>query len=72
MQMCDFCLDRLVAGDRPACVAVCPMEALDAGPLHELEKKYGQGRSAEGFNYDDEMKPSIIFKPKSGPAQTAT
>jgi anaerobic dimethyl sulfoxide reductase subunit B (iron-sulfur subunit) len=72
MQICDFCLDRLVTGDRPACVSACPMEALDAGPLEELEKRYGQGRSAEGFIFDDEMKPSIIFKPKSGPAQTAT
>ena len=68
MQKCNFCLDRLVVNEKPACVAACPMDALDAGPLPELEKKYGQEKSAEGFIYNNELKPSIIFKRKSNPA----
>ena len=64
MQKCDFCLDRLNEGQKPVCVSACPMKAIDAGPLEELEKKYGHGKCAEGFTYDTEIKPSVIFKIK--------
>jgi anaerobic dimethyl sulfoxide reductase subunit B (iron-sulfur subunit) len=70
MQMCNFCLEKLNEGDRPVCVVACPMEALDAGPIEELKEKYGHGRSAEGFTYDGEIKPSIIFKLKSSSASS--
>jgi anaerobic dimethyl sulfoxide reductase subunit B (iron-sulfur subunit) len=65
MQKCDFCLDRLKEGLKPICVSACPMQALDAGPIEELERKYGQGNQAEGFTYDTEMRPSVIFKSKT-------
>ena len=64
MQMCDFCLDRLTENKAPICVAGCPMRALDAGPLDELEAKYGEIRRAADFTYSAEVNPSIIFKPK--------
>ena len=63
MQMCNFCLDRLIENKRPICVEGCPMRALDAGPLDELKVKYGNIREAEGFVYSSETNPSIIFKP---------
>lgn len=63
MQMCTLCLDRLAQAQQPACVAACPLYALDAGPLDELEKKYGAVREAEGFAPAG-TKPSIIFKPR--------
>jgi anaerobic dimethyl sulfoxide reductase subunit B (iron-sulfur subunit) len=65
MQKCDFCLSRLIDGQKPICVSACPMQALDAGPFEELEKKYGQGKYAEGFNYDMQVRPSVIFKVKN-------
>jgi hypothetical protein len=40
------------------------MFALDAGPLNLLEEKYGKNTEAQGFNYSDRYKPSVIFKPK--------
>jgi anaerobic dimethyl sulfoxide reductase subunit B (iron-sulfur subunit) len=64
MQMCHFCLDRLKENKKPACVDSCPVRALDAGPLDELRKKYGQGKEAEGFSYSEETMPSIIVKPR--------
>ncbi len=64
MQMCNFCLDRLEEGKKPICVAGCPMRALDSGPLEELKAKYGDAEEAEGFTYSDELKPSVLFKPK--------
>lgn len=35
---CDFCFDRTKAGKLPACVAICPVEALTYGPRSELIK----------------------------------
>ena len=64
MEMCNFCLDRLAENKAPICVAACPMRAMDAGPLDELESKYGEIRGAAGFTYSSEVKPSVIFKPK--------
>lgn len=33
---CDFCFEQTVRGKLPACVDICPMEALTYGPLSEL------------------------------------
>ncbi|MBI4285110.1 MAG: 4Fe-4S dicluster domain-containing protein [Chloroflexi bacterium] len=65
VQMCDLCLDRWAEGKPPICVAGCPMRALDAGPIEELKAKYGQVQSAEGFTYAPNIRPSVVFKPKS-------
>lgn len=64
MQKCDLCLDRLAEGKEPICVASCPMEALDAGPIDELRKKYGNFKETENFTYSEELAPSIVLKPK--------
>jgi anaerobic dimethyl sulfoxide reductase subunit B len=67
MQMCTLCPDRLQEGKKPICVAGCPMRALDAGPMEEIEALYGDVREAEGFVYSTDLKPSIVFKPKVKP-----
>lgn len=64
MQKCDFCLDRWKEGKLPICVAGCPMRALDAGPLEEMEAKYGHVKGAVGVAYSDDIRPSVVFKPK--------
>lgn len=64
MQKCDFCVDRLPDNGVPVCVAACPRQALDAGPLDKLIAKYGDIKQAEGFVYSEESKPSVVFKPK--------
>lgn len=64
MQKCNFCLDRLAKNMDPICVSACPLRALDAGPLDELNAKYGALTEAEGFVYFPEAKPSIVLKPK--------
>ncbi|HBL15494.1 MAG TPA: 4Fe-4S ferredoxin, partial [Elusimicrobia bacterium] len=33
---CDFCSARREKGDIPACVGICPVEALTYGPREEL------------------------------------
>jgi anaerobic dimethyl sulfoxide reductase subunit B (iron-sulfur subunit) len=64
MQKCNFCFERLDQGQQTICVEACPMYALDAGPLDELERKYGDKIEAEGFKYVKKLKPSIILSPK--------
>ncbi|MDD5127077.1 MAG: 4Fe-4S dicluster domain-containing protein [Dehalococcoidales bacterium] len=65
MQKCDFCLERWGEGKKPICVESCPMRALDAGLLTEMEAKYGKVRSVEGFTYDTANKPSVVFKART-------
>jgi len=64
MQKCNLCLERIAEGNKPVCVEGCPMRALDAGPLEELQAKYGNTSEAEGFIYDKELSPSVVFKPR--------
>ncbi|MFC1968030.1 4Fe-4S dicluster domain-containing protein [Chloroflexota bacterium] len=64
MQKCHFCIDRLAENKKPACVDACTMRALDAGPMEELERKYGDVRAANGFIYSEKLTPSVVFKPK--------
>lgn len=64
MRKCSFCPDRWAENRLPICVDACPTRALDAGPLVELEKKYGAIQEAEGFTYSRRTKPAVIFKPK--------
>ncbi len=64
MQKCDFCLERLAENKKPACVDACPMRALDAGPIEELQAKYGNIKEAEGFVYSEKLLPAIVFKLK--------
>jgi anaerobic dimethyl sulfoxide reductase subunit B (iron-sulfur subunit) len=64
MQKCDFCRERRTEGRQTVCVEACPMFALDAGPLTDLQAKYGNEVEAEGFRYSERCKPSVTFKPK--------
>lgn len=64
MGKCNFCIERFQSGKRPTCVEACPVRALDAGTLPELEQKYGDSKIAIGFKYSGRVKPSVVFKPK--------
>ena len=62
---CDFCRRRMEAGEKPICVLACTTRALDFGPLEELRAAVGVRKDAKGFEYNAEVKPSIVFKPKN-------
>jgi anaerobic dimethyl sulfoxide reductase subunit B (iron-sulfur subunit) len=64
MQKCDLCLERWPENKKPICVEACPMRALDAGPLEELQTTYGGTRDAHDFVYSKVAEPAIINKPK--------
>ncbi|MBM3155055.1 MAG: 4Fe-4S dicluster domain-containing protein [Chloroflexi bacterium] len=62
MQKCHFCIDRWSERRKPICVEACPVWALDAGPLDELESRHGVLREVDGLKYDERNRPSVIFK----------
>jgi anaerobic dimethyl sulfoxide reductase subunit B (iron-sulfur subunit) len=65
MRKCNFCMDRFIQGKLPTCIEACPVRALDAGLLVDLEKKYGGIKAVEGFKYAERIKPAVVFKPKA-------
>ena len=67
MFKCNFCVDRLDEGKEPACIAACPVLALDSGPIEELVKKYSGKKQAKGFTDYPVTEPSITFTTKRGP-----
>jgi anaerobic dimethyl sulfoxide reductase subunit B (iron-sulfur subunit) len=62
MQMCTLCLDRFLENKKPICIDACPVRALDAGPIDELMRKYGELKDVEGFVCSLKTNPSIVFK----------
>jgi anaerobic dimethyl sulfoxide reductase subunit B (iron-sulfur subunit) len=45
MAKCDLCYIRRDHGMKPACVRVCPVQALDCGPIEELSEKKAETAS---------------------------
>jgi len=68
MRKCNYCLNRHLEGKLPDCVEACPVRALDAGPLTELEKKYGTNKEAGDFKYSKRTKPAVVIRAKVVPA----
>lgn len=64
IEKCDFCWQRIVAGNKPLCVLACITRALEVGPLNELKARYGDRQETKGFIYDLDVRPSIVFKTK--------
>ncbi|MFC1995273.1 4Fe-4S dicluster domain-containing protein [Chloroflexota bacterium] len=62
---CNLCLDRIIEGRTPACVAACPTEALAAGSTEQLIAKHGELRYLEGFTDYRQTNPQIIFRATS-------
>ena len=73
MTKCTLCIDRIVEGLKPACVAACWNRALDAGPMDELKAKYvdhavtGLPEFKSDFvaGLKIHLRPNIIFKKKA-------
>jgi anaerobic dimethyl sulfoxide reductase subunit B (iron-sulfur subunit) len=64
MTKCTFCQDLLAQGQAPACVAACPMRALEFGELSELQAKHGTLVNAiEPLPSGELTKPSVAITP---------
>ncbi len=67
MRKCTFCIDRFDEGKLPDCVDACPVRAMDAGPLEEMQKKYGTNVEGVDFKYSKRTKPAVVIKAKPVP-----
>ena len=63
MTKCDMCLDKVLMGEKPACVASCPMRALDFGTMEELLERYGSLRDVWPLPSPGITDPSVIITP---------
>ncbi len=74
MQKCDFCMDRIDKGQRPACVDSCVANAIEMGDYDALIAKYGANNivqmSPAGFPYayvnnTTDTGPSLLIKKRA-------
>ena len=63
MTKCTFCADNIDAGLAPACVAACPMRALDYGEREVLEARYGTISSLYPLPDASLTDPSLVITP---------
>jgi len=63
MTKCTFCADNLEQGLPPACVAACPLRALDFGERAELEERYGRPEAIYPLPGAGLTGPSLVATP---------
>lgn len=71
MTKCTFCADSIDAGQPPACVAACPMRALDLGDRAELEARYGDLHTVHPLPKPELTQPSLVMTPHQDAARAA-
>jgi anaerobic dimethyl sulfoxide reductase subunit B (iron-sulfur subunit) len=69
---CTLCVDEIDAGRPPACVAACPMRALDFGDQAELAAKYSGVQAVYPLPAPDFTGPSLVVTPHQDAARAAT
>jgi anaerobic dimethyl sulfoxide reductase subunit B (iron-sulfur subunit) len=63
MTKCDFCVEDIDAGSSPACVAACPMRALEFGDQVEMEAKYGKVGKIFPLPESQLTSPALVITP---------
>jgi anaerobic dimethyl sulfoxide reductase subunit B (iron-sulfur subunit) len=71
MTKCTFCADNLDAGLPPACVAACPLRALDFGDRAELEARYGTVGVMYPLPEVRLTQPALVLTPHQDAARAA-
>lgn len=73
VRKCDSCVMLRKKGENPACVAACPMRALDFGDLVDLKQKYGTDLVSDfnGLPDSSQTTPSLLVKARDAALQGA-
>jgi anaerobic dimethyl sulfoxide reductase subunit B (iron-sulfur subunit) len=71
MTKCTLCADSIDAGQPPACVAACPMRALDLGDRAELEARHGGLHTIYPLPKPELTQPSLVMTPHQDAARAA-
>ena len=61
---CDGCIQLRANGEQPACVAACPMRALEFGPIDELRAAHPDAVNAIAVLPEPKTEPSIAIEAK--------
>ena len=67
VRKCTYCVDRFEEGKLPDCVEACPVRAMDACPLEEMQAKYGTNVEAVDSMYSKRTKQAVVIKSKKVP-----
>lgn len=71
MGKCDFCRADRSHGLPPACVAACPMRALDWGELDHLRARYGASARLFPLPAPEATGPSLVLTPHASGREAA-
>ena len=71
MTKCTFCVEDLEAGLPPACVAACPMRALDFGDMAALEARYGTVSQVYPLPQPVLTEPALVITPHKDAVRAA-
>lgn len=63
MTKCDFCVDQIDLSLPPACVAACPLRALDYGDLSDLEARHGPLPQLDPLPDKNHTQPALLLTP---------
>ena len=72
MTKCNLCADNLDAGLPPACVAACPLRALDFGDRTDLEARYGTVNVVYPLPQADLTEPALVITPHKDTARATS
>jgi anaerobic dimethyl sulfoxide reductase subunit B len=72
MTKCNLCEDLIATGEPPACVASCPMRALEVGELADLQAKYGKVNAIEPLPTANLTNPSLVLTPHKHALKSGT
>ncbi|HEX7973213.1 MAG TPA: DMSO/selenate family reductase complex B subunit, partial [Anaerolineales bacterium] len=78
MTKCNFCVEDIVAGRPPACVAACPLRVLEYGDRLELQRRHAESRQVYPLPDPAYTQPGLVLTPhqaagaaQAGPARVA-
>jgi anaerobic dimethyl sulfoxide reductase subunit B len=71
MTKCNFCVERIDAGLPPACLAACPLRALDFGERGELEARYGAAPAIYPLPAVELTSPALAITPHADARKAA-
>jgi anaerobic dimethyl sulfoxide reductase subunit B len=70
MSKCDLCADLREQGQEPACVAACPLHAIQYGPIEALRAQYGTVCDARGLPNSTITQPNLVIRLHPGAETT--
>jgi anaerobic dimethyl sulfoxide reductase subunit B (iron-sulfur subunit) len=59
---CNLCVERIDAGEQPACVEACPTRAIEVGRVEEVEARPGATMAIRNLPSPEDSKPTTRYR----------